>query len=95
MDGQKEVLGMWAGENESAKFWLSLPVPKLFSYPLEKMGCLKSRLTLAAARQGSIALLNIFFANFSVKKGSKSDRITRFFALNFIKKYCLQGAEQF
>ena len=77
------------------KFWLSLPIPKLFSYPLEKMGCLKSRLTLATARQGSIALLNIFFANFSVKKGSKSDRITRFFALNFIKKYCLQGAEQF
>ena len=44
MDGQKEVLGMWADENESAKFWLSLPVPKLFPYPLEKMGCLKSRL---------------------------------------------------
>ena len=41
MDGQKEVLGMWAGENESAKFWLSLPVPKLFSYPLEKMGLFK------------------------------------------------------
>ena len=50
---------------------------------------------LATAREGSIALLNIFFANFSVKKGSKSDRITRFFALNFIKKYCLQGAKQF
>ena len=77
------------------KFWLSLPIPKLFSYPLEKLGCLKSQLALATARQGSIALLNIFFANFSVKKGSKSDRITRFFALNFIKKYCLQGAEQF
>ena len=45
MDGQKEVLGMWAGENESAKYWLSLPVPKLFSYPLEKMGCLKSQPT--------------------------------------------------
>lgn len=24
MDGLKEVLGMWAGENESAKFWLSV-----------------------------------------------------------------------
>ena len=24
MDGQKEVLGMWVGENESAKFWLSV-----------------------------------------------------------------------
>ena len=24
MDGIKEVLGMWAGENESAKFWLSV-----------------------------------------------------------------------
>ena len=23
------------------KFWLCLPIPKLFSYPLEKMGCLK------------------------------------------------------
>ena len=59
------------------------------------VGLLKSQLALATARQGSIALLNIFFANFSVKKGSKSDRITLFFALNFIKKYCLQGAEQF
>ena len=62
----------------------------LFHIPKEKPGMVK-----ATARQGSIALLNIFFANFSVKKGSKSDRITRFFALNFIKKYCLQGAEQF
>ena len=24
MEGQKEVLGMWIGENESAKFWLSV-----------------------------------------------------------------------
>ena len=24
MDGMKEVLGMWVGENESAKFWLSV-----------------------------------------------------------------------
>ena len=24
MDGHKEVLGMWVGENESAKFWLSV-----------------------------------------------------------------------
>ena len=24
MEGQKEVLGMWVGENESAKFWLSV-----------------------------------------------------------------------
>ncbi len=24
MKGQKEVLGMWVGENESAKFWLSV-----------------------------------------------------------------------
>jgi transposase-like protein len=24
MDGQKDVLGMWIGENESAKFWLSV-----------------------------------------------------------------------
>ena len=24
MDGLKEVLGMWVGENESAKFWLSV-----------------------------------------------------------------------
>ena len=24
MDGIKEVLGMWVGENESAKFWLSV-----------------------------------------------------------------------
>lgn len=24
MDGSKEVLGMWVGENESAKFWLSV-----------------------------------------------------------------------
>lgn len=24
LDGQKEVLGMWIGENESAKFWLSV-----------------------------------------------------------------------
>lgn len=24
MDGQKEVLGMWVGENESAKFWLTI-----------------------------------------------------------------------
>ena len=127
--------------NPKLKFWLSLPIPKLFPYPLNNVGMLKNSgtqekgkityqeyandavkfiscgkiknlifqknilflaiplkkgcLNLATARQGSIALLNIFFANFSVKKGSKSDRITRFFALNFIKKYCLQGAEQF
>ncbi len=24
MDGIKEVIGMWVGENESAKFWLSV-----------------------------------------------------------------------
>ena len=24
MKGQQEVLGMWVGENESAKFWLSV-----------------------------------------------------------------------
>jgi len=24
MDGIKDVLGMWVGENESAKFWLSI-----------------------------------------------------------------------
>ena len=24
MNGLKEVLGMWVGENESAKFWLSV-----------------------------------------------------------------------
>ncbi|MFY9323124.1 MAG: transposase [Syntrophomonadaceae bacterium] len=24
MDGVKDVLGMWVGENESAKFWLSI-----------------------------------------------------------------------
>lgn len=24
MDGLKDVLGMWVGENESAKFWLSV-----------------------------------------------------------------------
>jgi len=23
-DGRKEVLGMWVGENESAKFWASI-----------------------------------------------------------------------
>ena len=31
--------------NPKQKFWLSLPIPKLFSYPLEKMGCLKSQPT--------------------------------------------------
>ena len=68
----------------------------LFHIPKEKPGMVKKSIDfLATARQGSIALLNIFFANFSVKKDSKSERITRFFALNFIKKYCLQGAEQF
>ena len=24
LDGRKDVLGMWVGENESAKFWLSV-----------------------------------------------------------------------
>ncbi len=24
LDGRKEVLGMWVGENESAKFWASI-----------------------------------------------------------------------
>ncbi|GAC42987.1 transposase and inactivated derivative [Paenibacillus popilliae ATCC 14706] len=24
LDGNKDVLGMWIGENESAKFWLSV-----------------------------------------------------------------------
>ena len=24
LDGKKDVLGMWVGENESAKFWLSV-----------------------------------------------------------------------
>ena len=36
-----------------------------------------------------------FFTNFCVKKVSKSGRITRFFALKFIKNYCLQGTKQF
>jgi hypothetical protein len=31
--------------NPKQKFWLSLPIPKLFSYPLEKMDCLKSQPT--------------------------------------------------
>ena len=25
LDGKKDVLGMWVGENESAKFWESVP----------------------------------------------------------------------
>lgn len=24
MDGRKDILGVWIGENESAKFWLSI-----------------------------------------------------------------------
>ena len=41
---QTSLTGFTPSGNLKLKFWLSLPVPKLFSYPLEKMGCLKSRL---------------------------------------------------
>ena len=55
----------------------------------------KKAAATATTGQGNVALRNIFFANLCVKKVSQSDRITRFFALTFIKKYCFQGAKQF
>ncbi len=62
-----------------------------FLYPWKKGLFKKSVDVLATVRQGSIALPNIFFANFSVKKGSKSDKDYSLFCLELHQKILFTG----
>lgn len=73
LDGNKDVLGMWIGENESAKFWLSVlnelknwGVQDILITCMDNLTAFPKRLRLAIRRQKSRNASSIKFAIRSV-----------------------------